>query len=278
MKNTVYYLILAFFAALLLFSGWKLTGLLLSYKEGQDSYESLEQFVSFETREDPDISDTTAAPEEGQATIPADTFPTAETAAQDESTVFPEVDFEGLSQINPDIVGWLYIPGADISYPVVQGSDNDYYLNRLFDGTRNSSGSIFLDAYCASDFSDRHSIIYGHHMKDMSMFTRLMNYKSQAFYNDHPEALLMTPRCNYRIRFFSGYVSSTWTNAWELDFENNSFEQWLKETMARSCFIPADSPSLEDSVITLSTCSYEFDTAKFVLHGYIAERIEKDIE
>jgi len=88
----------------------------------------------------------------------------------------------------------------------------------------------------------------------------------------------MTPRCNYRIRFFSGYVSSTWTNAWELDFENNSFEQWLKETMARSCFIPSDSPSPEDSVITLSTCSYEYDTAKFVLHGYIAERIEKDIE
>lgn len=251
-------MLLAFFTALLLFSGWKLTELLLSYKEGQDSYESLEQFVSFESPKAPEILGTTAA--------------------QDESTVFPEVDFDGLSQINPDIVGWLYIPGADISYPVVQAGDNDYYLDRMFDGTRNSAGSIFLDAYCASDFSDRHSIIYDHHMKDMSMFTRLMNYKSQAFYNDHPEALLMTPRCNYRIRFFSGYVSSTWTNAWELDFENNSFERWLKETMARSCFIPADSPSPEDSVITLSTCSYEFDTAKFVLHGYIAERIEKDIK
>ena len=152
-------MLLAFFTALLLFSGWKLTELLLSYKEGQDSYESLEQFVSFESPKAPEILGTTAA--------------------QDESTVFPEVDFDGLSQINPDIVGWLYIPGADISYPVVQAGDNDYYLDRMFDGTRNSAGSIFLDAYCASDFSDRHSIIYGHHMRDLSMFARLLDTSSK---------------------------------------------------------------------------------------------------
>ena len=147
MKKAIHYLLLAFFTVLLLFSSWKLASELLSYKEGQDSYESLEQYVSFET----------AATE---PLPPAQTEEPVETETEEpDKTQWPKVDFVQLEAINPDVVGWIFIEGTNINYPVVQGEDNDYYLSHLLDRSSNSSGSIFLDAYCAPDFSDSHSIL-----------------------------------------------------------------------------------------------------------------------
>lgn len=263
MKKAIHYLLLAFFMVLLLFSSWKLVSALLSYKEGQDSYASLEQYVSFE------IVATEPLPSEQTEE------PIATETEETDKTPWPKVDFEQLEAINPDVVGWICIEGTNINYPVVQGEDNDYYLSHLFDRSANSSGSIFLDSYCAPDFTDSHSILYGHHMKDKTMFYSLMEYKDQAFYDTHTEGMLITPQGNYRIRFFSGYVSDTWSNAWERDFVTNDFETWLQDIAERSCFSSPYAPVPGDNIVTLSTCSYEFETAKFVLHGYIAEREEE---
>lgn len=266
MKKAIHYLLLAFFTVLLLFSSWKLASELLSYKEGQDSYESLEQYVSFET----------AATE---PLPPAQTEEPVETETEEpDKTQWPKVDFVQLEAINPDVVGWIFIEGTNINYPVVQGEDNDYYLSHLFDRSSNSSGSIFLDAYCAPDFSDSHSILYGHHMKDKTMFYSLMEYKDQAFYDTHPEGMLITPQGNYKLRFFSGYVSDTWSDAWEMDFVTNDFGTWLQDIAERSCFSSPYAPVPSDNIVTLSTCSYEFEEAKFVVHGYIAEREENTEE
>ena len=160
---------------------------------------------------------------------------------------------------------------------MVQGTDNDYYLKHLFDGTYNSSGCIFLDYRCSADFSDRHSIIYGHHMNNKTMFGGLMSYKDQTFYDEHSVALLVTPTVYYKIQFFSGYVSDNWGNAWDLVLDDSSYAAWLHEIQAKSCFETEYAPAPEDRIITLSTCTYEFDSAKFVLHGYICEAIDKAI-
>lgn len=265
MKKLLHHMLTIILILIFLFSAWKLVSALWSYLEGRNSYESLEQYISFETQPVQASEASTEAPEE---TLSFDVAPMEE----EDDTVWPQVDFDHLQQINPDIVGWIYIEGTKINYPIVQAENNDYYLNRLFDGTRNSAGSIFMDFRCSSDFSDRHSILYGHNMKDKSMFAALINYKDPSFFRDHPVALLLTPTCNYKIQIFSGYVADSWDISWQLDLDPESFENWLTQIAEKSRFTPTSLPTEEDSVLTLSTCSYEFHDARFVLHGYVLSR------
>jgi sortase B len=183
------------------------------------------------------------------------------------------VDFEGLARINSDVVGWVYIEGTSISYPIVQGSDNKFYLNHLFDGSYNTAGCIFLDAETSPDFTEPNSIIYGHNMKDRAMFAALMSYKDQSFFDAHPVVLLLTPEYNYRIRLFSGYVAAGSESAWKRKFPDDSFSLWLQEIGEKSCFRSPLLPEPDSRIVTLSTCTYEYDRARFVLHGYIERSV-----
>lgn len=273
MKKTVYVFLLIFFTGMLCYSAWNLLDIFGSYREGEDSYQNLEQYVSFE---EPVVNEKPTQPAvlESEPVEQSTQIPTSEATEPLDLSEWPKVDFEQLAQINPDVVGWIYIKDTNINYPIVQGEDNDYYLKRLFDKTYNGAGCIFLDAACDADFSGKHSIIYGHNMKNQTMFAALMKYKKQAFFEEHSEGMLVTPTAYYRIKFFSGYVSDTWNDAWELDFRNDSYGDWLSSIQEQSLFETTDQPDENDRVVTLSTCTYEFDSAKYVLHGYITEVIE----
>ena len=102
------------------------------------------------------------------------------------------VDFAALQAINPDIVAWLRIPGV-LEYPVVRGEDNSYYLNHTVQKTYNIAGSIFLDYRNERDFSDRKNIIYGHNMKDGSMFQGLHKYENEQYLETHNKVYLYLP-------------------------------------------------------------------------------------
>ena len=161
MKKPTRLLLLCFFTLLLAFSLWRLWGIFTAYQKGKDHYNALEHYVS--------ISEDLPS---GEETIPSahvsSDYPAVDnTIAVDtvDVSAWPQVDFSQLAQINPDIVGWIYIEGTKINYPVVQAENNRYYMSRLFDGSYNASGCIFLDCRSSSDFSDRHSIIYGHHRR-----------------------------------------------------------------------------------------------------------------
>lgn len=244
-------------------SAWNVWKILSDYQAGVDNYSNLEQYVSFE----------------GEPPAFEEDIGRSDAVNQDEETMpdglndaaLPSVDFATLSEINSDIVAWIYIEGTEINYPVVQGNDNSYYLNHLFDGTKNKAGCLFLDSRLESDFTEKNNVIYGHHLKNGTMFTDLMEYKKQEFYDDHMRALLFTPTGEYEVLFFSGYVSNTASRAWEIDFSDITFEEWLLEIIDNSCFESHIMPTVEDQVITLSTCTYEFNDARFVLHGVIQE-------
>ena len=155
---------------------------------------------------------------------------------------------------------------------MVQGEDNDYYLDHLFDGTANGAGCLFVDAACQPDLSGRNTVIYGHRMKNGTMFAALGNYREQAYYDAHPSFLLLTPERRYVVEWFSGYVADTEESAWTLDFSGEeSYLAWLEEVRGKSDFSCGVSPTAEDRVVTLSTCSYEFENARFVLHGILRE-------
>ena len=185
-----------------------------------------------------------------------------------EGIVFPEVDFEALREINPDVVGWIVVPGTGVNYPIVQSENNYHYLNHLFDGRRNSAGAIFVDSYNRPGFNDRHTIIYGHNMLNGSMFGNLSRFRGQGFFEEHPTVLLLTPEQNYAIRLFAAYVTDVYAPAWRLGFaDDDVFADWLTESRARSEVYSTLEVRPYDQIITLSTCSGAFYNARFVVLG-----------
>ena len=154
------------------------------------------------------------------------------------------------------------------AYPVAQGEDNNEYLHHLLDGTYNSSGTLFLDCECGPEFSGANSIIYGHNMKDGSMFNSLHSYSDQAYYDAHPVMYLNTPKQNYKIEIFSAYICSYDSDTYTLSFASaEEYAAWVAKMKSQSTFTSDTEVTVDDRVITLSTCTYEYDNARFVVQG-----------
>lgn len=253
MRKTITIILICVLATVACVSGYKIFQIINEYHSGETTYENLKKYV---------------------LTPPTDSE-TESTDLSDQAATTPEqsiIDFDGLSAINSDIVGWIQLDGTVIDYPIAQCDDNGYYLKHLFNKEANSSGSIFLDCRNNADFSDRNSVLYGHHMKNGSMFSAITNYKNQLFYDEHPAFRLYTPQANYEVAIFAGYVADLQDNAWNTAFEDDDdFSQWLNECMQKSLFQSDIKPSAKDKIVTLSTCSYEFENAKFVVFGAVHE-------
>lgn len=181
------------------------------------------------------------------------------------------VDFSVLKQENEDIVGWLYLEDSPINYPVVQSNDNDYYLRRLVNGEYNIAGSLFMDYRNDSNLEDNNTIIYGHNMKNNTMFGSLQEYKSQDYYDNHKVMYYFTPEKNYIIELFTGYTISVESDIYDLSVIDSSK---LEELISKSDFESNDKVTEEDKIITLSTCAYEYDGARYIIMGVLKE-IEK---
>ena len=235
----------------------------LEYRAGEQTYEKMRQFVQMETAsEREEIIASASVPQESTASF--------EPAM--EPVQYPKVDFDALLDINENVLGWVYIEDTKISYPIVQGEDNRYYVSALIDGKYNSAGSIFMDYHNASDFSDRHTILYGHNMRNGTLFHDITLYRDQEYYDAHPLGLIITPEKKFRFEIVSAYIASLADPAWQLEFVDDADAlQWLETSMERSPFVSRYEPQLGDRILTLSTCTYEFDDARFVLVGVLRE-------
>lgn len=182
------------------------------------------------------------------------------------------VDFEVLQKKNKDIVGWIYQPNTKINYPIVQGVDNNQYLRRTIYGEYSIAGSIFLDYRNNSKFEDFYSILYGHHIKNNSMFGSLVNYKKQQYYDNNPILYLLTPEQNYKIEIFMGFVQSA--NEKSIVYNTEITEENLEELLElykKSTFKSNIMPKIGDKIICLSTCSYEYNDARYIVFGILNE-------
>lgn len=205
-----------------------------------------------------------------------------------------EVDFEALKEENSDFYGWLYLINDDIiNYPVVQGEDNKYYLKHLFDGRSNVHGTLFLDYRNHQDPLDDNSIIYGHRMNNKAMFHNLSGFKKQEYYEEHPYFYLELPDKEYKLEVFASYVTTAVSDAYIITFNEedgyitdsegnkhisykfnetvSTFEQWYANVMNKNLLETNIEVKKEDKIITLSTCDYTFDNARFVVHCKIIE-------
>jgi len=178
------------------------------------------------------------------------------------------VDFSELWRSYPDVSGWLYCPGTNINYPVVQTDNNQYYMHRLPDGRESAGGSLFVDCTNAWDFSDANSVIYGHDMKDGTMFGYLHNFDSQSYYEDHPVFYLLTPGRNYRMDIFCTAVVTSDSWIYEMQMDAASLQTWINKAEDASLIEPLNPVNREaEQFLTLSTCSYEYENARFVVIG-----------
>lgn len=199
--------------------------------------------------------------------LPQSTEPA--TAPQETAPI--TVDFEKLILECADKVAWIYSPDTQINYPIVQAGDNEKYLRTLPDGTWNIAGTLFLDYRNSGDFSDRNSIVYGHNMKNDSMFGTLPDYQEQEYYEAHPSLYLLTPTADYRIDVLAGYVTSTASLVYTIPQNENEQNSLIQTALSSSDFVADVEVTATDRLITLSTCSYESDNARYVLVGVLKE-------
>lgn len=188
----------------------------------------------------------------------------------------PEPDYDALLLENGEFYAWLYCKDTVINYPVTQGEDNRYYLNHLFNKKRNSMGTLFVDAGNAPGLADQNTIIYGHHMKNGSMFASLVGYKKQAYYDEHPELFLFTNSAVYQVELFAGYVTKGYAtnDVYKKGFDTEAlFLSFLDTARANSDFVSGVEVTAKDRIVTLSTCTYEYDEARYVVLGKLV-RIE----
>lgn len=228
------------------------------------------------------------SPSEPEITVPAQTrgdpipAPEEETAeATEETTVptqpprFPTIDFAGLREKNADVVAWLQIPALEvINYPVVLGEDNAFYAAHTWDGEESENGAIFLDFENQGDFSQIHNILYGHCMKDGSMFQSLGKWEGSEFYNASDKTLLLYLPNETRVYeiFAVERVNALDPRVYKTDYEADElWQEALQETLYKSQQSTDRTLTAESEVLTLSTCVGGM--TRLVVHAVCVEQV-----
>ena len=252
MRKPIIVLLILLCAALTLFSGYMVFSEIREYKEGSEAYDELTEFVEQPKQTEPETEPNTE-PE------PSETE--SMTEPEESTVVLPAVDFTALREKAPDVIGWLTLTDTAINYPVVQADDNDYYLRRLYDGTYNQAGCLFADYRSEADMSGRNTVIYGHNMRNGSMFSTLREYAAQEYYEAHPTMYLITPDCGYIVEIFAAFTASpnetgSDTSPWRVEWpDEDAFAKWFTRAAERSVIKTDVAVEPSDKILTLSTCT-----------------------
>lgn len=282
------------------FSAYKLVDIYLGYKQGSDEYSALGKYAALEDQQEPVVKDepeetsgdaasgdgvvldtetsgaeaASTAEKEGKdfiyETETEEDAKTGETNVQKKKLYYMKnpVDFTALQGINDDIIGWLKVGALDISYPVTQAQDNDYYLHLTFELVQNAAGCIFVDYQNRQDFQDDNTIVYGHNMKDGSMFGTLKNFVQDGVYESDPYFWIYTPERIYKYEIFNCSTVGAVSNTYTLEFgSRKEFQDYLDKALMQS---QVDSSKVKvkssDKIVTLSTCTGDEET-RFVVQG-----------
>lgn len=177
------------------------------------------------------------------------------------------VNWPELKIVNEDIVAWIQLPAVSISYPVLQGEDNTYYLHRSAEKEELFAGSIFMDSFNSPYFDNFNTILYGHNMRDGSMFAKLKDYNAQETLDSCPYFWIYTQNADYLYQIFSVHTAQTGGKAYIVRFKDSKeYTDWLQE-ISDSTSVKANVSVLDgDKVVTLSTCTGDA-SARQVIHG-----------
>ena len=229
------------------YAGYNLFHIYTEYKKGTDEYNEIAQMAV--TERDPDGEE--AGPSAGELKAPMN------------------IDFASLKSVNDDVVGWIYVEAVpDINYPIVHGKDNETYLHRTYEKNYNFAGTIFVDYENKGDFSDCNTIVYGHNMKNGSMFGKLKQMYESEKYKDSKYLWICTPNGKYRYEIFSMQYAKVGSDVYTLfSAHDEQFEAYVKK-MAKQSKVDMKALGLgkDDYVVTLSTCTSD-ESVRFVVQA-----------
>ena len=178
-----------------------------------------------------------------------------------------KIDFKKLKSQNQDIAGWIYIRGTTIDYPIVQGKDNEEYLHQDFNKKKSSSVTIFLDNNCKKDFTSDNNIIYGHHMKNGTMFAQLLKFREKSFLKKHNEIMIFTPDRTIHLKVISAYAQKA-QNKIPVTFANDKQKKaYIKKIESMSEQTIKTSRINDSHIYTFVTCSYEGEDNRTYVHA-----------
>lgn len=174
----------------------------------------------------------------------------------------------GVRAENPETVAWLTIPGTRIDMPVVCGTDNEFYLDHDYLGNPDSAGAIYQDFRNAGSFSGRHSILYGHNMKNGTMFHNLRYFKDEDFARKNNRIVLETLDGPTQWQIFASSVITTDFYVIQTAFTDDAeYQAFLDTLIDKSDFDYGIEVQAEQQILTLLTCTYEVDNARYVVHA-----------
>ena len=234
--------------AVFCYAAFNLYHIYTEYKKGTDEYNQIEEMAVTERDAD-----------------------SAEVAGPNAQLKPPiEVDFDKLKRVNEDVVGWIYVDALpDISYPIVKGKDNQTYLHQTYEKNYNFAGTIFVDYENSGDFSDCNTLVYGHNMKNGSMFGHLKKFREDdKLYKQDKYFWILTPERNYRYEIITAYTTGVNSDTYTLfKGPGEEFEKYL-ETIKGYSEIQTDDTDLtiKDRIVTLSTCTGN-ESTRFVVQG-----------
>lgn len=185
--------------------------------------------------------------------------------------------FHALHQINPDIVGWITVEDTIIDYPIVQTDNNEFYLNRNYKKEESRAGSIFMDYRNDLRSENENIILYGHRMKDETMFNQITKYEKKEFFDTHKKIYFDTLYGSYDAEVFAAYYTTTDFDYIQTEFDSKEeYKTLLNEMKEKSLFESEVEVNEEEQIITLSTCDYTLDPNKgrFVVHAKVVEKRE----
>ena len=258
--------------AVFLYSGYTLYGFYKEYKKSSDEYDNLENSYAVDQEQESENIDNLEDDDALQSISGQEVRTVFEDGEEKTLPVLKNpIDFTQLLSVNSDIVGWLRIRALDISYPVVQGKDNDYYLHRTFEKTDNFAGCLFVNSYNMGDFTDQNTIIYGHNMKNGSMFGKLKNFNDPEVFKKSRYFWIFTPDFIYQYRIFSASVVDKTGVTYQISFTDDEFDQFISRAYSNSVVDNQDvTVTKEDRIVTLSTCTGD-DSTRFVVMGKLAQ-------
>lgn len=269
MNKKVRTVILVILLLVFLGSGIRILYQLFQYQEGDKTYSEAADLVDL-----PDFSDfpTLSLPETSDGSSSSVHIPEEEAPVYVDpyADALRNMDFSALREVNRDVLGWILIPGSNVSYPIVQGSDNSCYLNHTWKKTRSSVGAIFLECQNSRDLSDFNTIIYGHRMNNRSMFGTLSQYKSQSYWANHPYIYITDDNGSHKYEVFAAYEVSVEGSTYQLGFSSDQSKQaFLDFCTAQSVIDTGVVPTIYDRILTLSTCTGNGHATRWVVQGVL---------
>lgn len=266
MRPNIRKLLIAVLALVLCVSAVMLIRQTLQYREGEAEYAEAEALVEL-----PDLSQLEPAPapepepeetEEPEEEKPVYIDPYAGALAA--------MDFTALREVNSDVLGWILIPGTVISYPLLQGDDNSYYLNHTWKKWTNVVGSIFLECQNSPDLSDFNTVVYGHRMNNGSMFASLKYYKQQSYWAQHPKVYITDDNGAHCYEIFAAYEISTAGDTYKLSFPTDQSKQaYIDYCLEKSVIDTGLTPTVYDKILTLSTCTGNGHATRWVVQALL---------